>query len=64
MILTTTNGKEELIPDMCSYCEISTAGIHEVKCSFYVNPYITIIIEGRPFVKFTYPDIIQDVIVL
>ncbi|MCK5601031.1 hypothetical protein KAR91_04125 [Candidatus Pacearchaeota archaeon] len=64
MRLTTTDGKDEIIPDICGYCQTDTAGNHEPKCPCYVNPYITQEIDGYLFITFEYhPTIQQEVIV-
>jgi len=44
--ISTTDGKEFLIPDMCPYCQLDTAGNHDLKCpSFGTDKIITIFNE-------------------
>jgi len=38
MILTTTDGKEYISPDMCGYCDLDTGGAHQVNCPCYQPP--------------------------
>lgn len=46
MEFSTTDGKRTLIPDMCAYCALNTAGQHETKCpSFATDIGITLFNE-------------------
>lgn len=62
MRITTLNGKDRIIPDTCSYCQLDTASNHEPRCPCYVNSYIARKINGQLFVEIVYhPTIQQDV---
>lgn len=45
MRFTTTDGKEHLIPEMCSCCQLNTAGKHEWNCPNNPDKFIGIITD-------------------